>query len=471
MYNTPYNRWLWGSCCCESRTTPIGDCGDKEQCSCENILLEISNLHTTDNVISGEVDNKQDKLSAGTGIEITEDNVINCTANPDLSDYYTKEETDALIPEVPSLSGYATEQWVENQGYITGVDLSNYATLQDIPTVPTNVSAFINDAHYVSNSELVQYISNLQQQISSLIATVSGCCASTGETLYRWVTMTGENDYWCSGTTKMSMEKEQSSTDGLNWIDVSPETTRSGSTILETNCEECGYIPEHFKLLLTKNDDSNYIVYCNGDTEAKTSETHYGIDSTTIKEAVIGDCVTTLGVKLFSYCTSLSSVTIPSGVTYIDTGAFYNCPSLSAVTIPSGVTFIGQETFSGCTSLNSVNIPNGIEDVKANTFSYTNVENITIPDSINRILNKSFDHCANLKNVTIGTGCTIISMAFQYCTNLQNVTINATTPPMLLSSPFADTNDTFIIHVPAASLQTYKSASGWSAFADRIISI
>lgn len=31
----------------------------------------------------------------------------------DLSNYYTKEETDALIPEVPSLDGYATHEYVD----------------------------------------------------------------------------------------------------------------------------------------------------------------------------------------------------------------------------------------------------------------------------------------------------------------------------------------------------------------------
>lgn len=43
----------------------------------------------------------------------------------DLSDYYTKEQVDASlsgkanISDIPSLSGYATEQWVENQNYLT----------------------------------------------------------------------------------------------------------------------------------------------------------------------------------------------------------------------------------------------------------------------------------------------------------------------------------------------------------------
>lgn len=47
---------------------------------------------------------------------------------PDTSDY-------ALKSEIPSLDGYATQQWVRNQNYITGVDLSNYATKSEIPSL------------------------------------------------------------------------------------------------------------------------------------------------------------------------------------------------------------------------------------------------------------------------------------------------------------------------------------------------
>lgn len=493
-----YYQWINGGCGCNG----VRHISGTNDCDCDQILLEISNLHTDDEVLQDEIDDLSGDVatkldaSAYTPVDLTayatkewvedkhyittvqplktingesivgEGNITISGGSGTTVDAYTKAESDARFQPI---GNYATEQWVLDKHYITGVDLSDYALKSEIPTVPSNVSSFINDAGYVTDSILIQYITNLQQQINSLIASISGCCSSSGETQYRWITETGENDYWCDGTTKKTMEKEQSSTDGLTWTDTGSE--RSGSTVLEENCIDCGYVPEHYKLLLTKTDNAPYVVYCNGDSEAKTSETHNGISASSIKEAVIGDCVDTLGNKLFSYCTSLSSVTINSGVTTFNTGAFYGCTSLSSVTIPSSVTFIGQETFSGCTSLKNVNIPNGIEDVKAMTFAYTNIESISIPNSVNRILNHSFDHCTNLKNVNIGTGCTQISMAFTNCTGLQTITVNATTPPMLLNSPFENTNNTFVIKVPSGSVNTYKSASGWSAFASRIQAI
>ena len=57
---------------------------------------------------------------------------------------------------------------------------------------------------------------------------------------------------------------------------------------------------------------------------------------------------TSIGNYAFSYCYSLTSVTIPSGVTSIGNFAFYYCYSLASVTIPSGVTSIQASAFYNC---------------------------------------------------------------------------------------------------------------------------
>ena len=61
-----------------------------------------------------------------------------------------------------SLAGYATEQWVENKGYITNAPVSSVngqtgAVVLNIPTVPTAVSAFTNDAGYLTLADLPIY--------------------------------------------------------------------------------------------------------------------------------------------------------------------------------------------------------------------------------------------------------------------------------------------------------------------------
>lgn len=68
-------------------------------------------------------------------------------------------DTYAKKTELPSLSGYATQSWVKNQGYLTEhQSLANYALKAEIPTIPTKVSSFENDAGYLtSHQSLVDY--------------------------------------------------------------------------------------------------------------------------------------------------------------------------------------------------------------------------------------------------------------------------------------------------------------------------
>lgn len=144
-----------------------------------------------------------------------------------------------------------------------------------------------------------------------------------------------------------------------------------------------------------------------------------------IDEVVIPSCVTSIGSEAFGFCSSLTSVTIPNSVTSIGNYDFRNCTALTSVTIPDGVTSIGNYAFSGCSGLTSV---------------------------------------------TIGSGVTSIGYrAFYGCSGLTSVTCLRETPPTLNSGSFTDTNNP--IYVPAASVDTYKRATGWSTYASRIQAI
>ena len=61
--------------------------------------------------------------------------------------------------------------------------------------------------------------------------------------------------------------------------------------------------------------------------------------------------ITTIGTYAFAYCSSLTSISLPSGVTTIGTEAFSACSSLTSINLPSGVTTIGTYAFFGCSSL------------------------------------------------------------------------------------------------------------------------
>ena len=426
--------------------------------------VDLSN-YATEDYVSGYTYDKQtidEKVASGGTFDPTQyynktqtnallDDKLDVSAYTptDLSNYYTKSEVDEKIP---SLSGYATEQWVEDKHYITGVDLSNYATKAEIPT---NISAFNNDvpyltehqslSGYVTNTEFIQYIENLQNQITTLQEIISGCCSSSGSGYTRWITMVGENDYVCSGTTKYTKEKEQVSTDGIDWIDTS--NYRQGETILETDSVDCGYISQlKFRGVLR---NSNTVeLPCDSSTTLTEAEVHNSRGYNSIE---IGNCVTEIGDECFRNEIYISAVTIPSGVTTIGVEAFADAGNSSSVssftiTLNEGLITIGQSAFFGYENYSALTIPNSVQTIGNLAFAFNNASELTIGSGVTSIGRQAFG-----KN----SGHT------QY----SSVTILATVPPTLGEFNF---DGEYPIYVPSESVDTYKAAEGWSTYADRI---
>lgn len=75
---------------------------------------------------------------------------------------------------------------------------------------------------------------------------------------------------------------------------------------------------------------------------------------------------------------------------------------------------------------------------------------------------------ALLVEATVPATVTSIGEYSFYCTTLTKLTILATTPPTL-RTPIGP--NTFLIYVPAESVDAYKNASGWSTMASRIYAI
>ena len=82
--------------------------------------------------------------------------------------------------------------------------------------------------------------------------------------------------------------------------------------------------------------------------ETKTKTLVAGCGSSVIPD---DGSVTSIGGFAFSYCDSLTSVTIPNTVTRIRAGAFHSCGGLVTISIPSSVVDIGMLAFANCVSL------------------------------------------------------------------------------------------------------------------------
>ena len=139
--------------------------------------------------------------------------------------------------------------------------------------------------------------------------------------------------------------------------------------------------------------------------------------------------VTSIGYYAFSYCSSLTAITIPEGVTSIGYAAFRNCSSLKSITIPKGVTSIGDEAFSSCESLTSINIPESVTSIGGYAFSgCSSLTDITIPKSVTSIGDSAFSGCSSLTSITLPEGVTSIGeRAFYDCIFTSDNFINNST--------------------------------------------
>ncbi len=146
---------------------------------------------------------------------------------------------------------------------------------------------------------------------------------------------------------------------------------------------------------------------------------------TSLTSITIPNSVTSIGRSAFSHCTSLTSITIPNSVTSIGTEAFYNCYSATSITIPDSVTSIGERAFSSCNSLTSITIPNSVTSIGTEAFSScTSLTSIMIPNSVTSIGNEAFQNCTSLTSITIPNSVTSIGKsAFNACISLTSITI------------------------------------------------
>ena len=216
----------------------------------------------------------------------------------------------------------------------------------------------------------------------------------------------------------------------------------------------------------------------------------YGLTSVTIGDSVttigddafcecgnltnitIPDSVTTIGDYAFFICASLTSVTIPDSVTTIGYQAFGKCHSLTSVTIGESATTIGDYAFFECHNLTDVTIPDSVTTIGECAFLVCeSLTSITIPDSVTTIGNSAFCCCTHLESVTIGDSVTTIGdYAFSDCDSLTSVYCEAITPPILVGDMvFFDNADSRKIYVPTESIDAYKTAEGWSDYADDIV--
>ena len=191
--------------------------------------------------------------------------------------------------------------------------------------------------------------------------------------------------------------------------------------------------------------------------------------STKLTSVKIPNTVTTIGDGAFGECTSLTSITISNNVTEIKELTFYNCRRLTSVIIPNSITNIGHMAFYNCNSMKSITIPNSVTTIAESAFeNCSGLKSITIPNSVTWIGYRAFSGCKGLTSVTIPNSVTrIVDFAFSSCSDLTDVYCYIK-DLSCVEFAFGIFSNSYLeyttLHVPNASLETYKMKKPWSEF-------
>lgn len=165
---------------------------------------------------------------------------------------------------------------------------------------------------------------------------------------------------------------------------------------------------------------------------------------------------TTGGTIVQIPCTSTTYTA--SSVTQSEVRSNASYTGMSSVTVGGCVQTIAASAFTNCSLLQTVKVDEGVERINGSAFKWDyNIKNIDLPSTITTIANDAF-------NLPTGTSQT----------NVESIICRAVTPPTIYSNTFVINNPAGIpwnIYVPSASVNTYKSASGWSNFSSKIIAI
>ena len=224
----------------------------------------------------------------------------------------------------------------------------------------------------------------------------------------------------------------------------------------------------------------------------------------------ISKSVTSIGYAPF-ICKNATSLTVESGNTkyyssgncLIETSTKKLIQGISTSVIPAEVTAIGDEAFRTI-NITNLHIPKNVTTIGNEALYYTyQLETITVDATnikyrgegnclIERSTGKLILGCKNSVIPNDGTIKIIGSHAFYEtdivtlripssvttieknaiidCKSLVSLIVEATTPPTINNRSFIYSSN-FKIYVPASSVNTYKSTSGWSSYTSRIEAI
>jgi hypothetical protein len=162
--------------------------------------------------------------------------------------------------------------------------------------------------------------------------------------------------------------------------------------------------------------------------------------------------LTEIGKYAFQQRSNLKITELPESVTTIRTYAFSGCTALTSFKLPKNLTLMEDYVFYSCSNLKITEIPEGVTILKAQVFrSCREMEELTVKGNITSIYTYVFYSCSKFKKLVLP--------------NITNV------PTLSNANAFEATpikSGTGYIYVPDNLVDTFKTATNWSTFANQI---
>lgn len=184
----------------------------------------------------------------------------------------------------------------------------------------------------------------------------------------------------------------------------------------------------------------------------------------------LGANVVEVGNGAFYSTKNVETIELNNKLKNVGHQAFYDCKKVRTLILPDSLESVGNAAFNGFYNVTSLVLGPNLKTIGNSAFYNFNITSLVIPDSVTTIGNMAFNNCTNVRSLTIGSGVTNIGDgAFCDFNYLTTAYIEATVPPTT-TQPFKGCDRLTTIVVPAGSVNAYKTAPGWSDYADMIVS-
>ena len=181
--------------------------------------------------------------------------------------------------------------------------------------------------------------------------------------------------------------------------------------------------------------------------------------------------VTLVNFYAFGNCCNIESVEIPK-TTAIYGNVFYKCYKLKTININGLKGFYGSGIFDRCYSLNSIDL----SKLNNSSLPYRCLGDIGVGTiATPAILNGNFAESVRLSTIDILSKQSITSYAMANCYSLVHLILRNEQQSSLNDlNTFDNTpikNGIGWIYVPSSLVESYKTASNWSTYANQIVSL